>query len=1021
LDEHYLQELTDVISTGSGHSYEYALVCRGALEAGAIRRAALASVLGGAAFAMPVYTFDQFAAELGRRLGLPARRSIGDIQRELLVAECLAQHAAAEAGGGELKLLARGAGMTGVARSLAELFVEWDQAGADPESLEQALTVGASAGALEALALWRRYLDALRDAGRAENGQLLMRAVRALEQPAQAAAAHRFTRIRIVGFPWLSGCEAKLASALARWGADVEVEVRHAEPDAFDHMVKAVSPARVRSVPLARVEALPHLIAAAGPRREARAVARKVKKLLADGAEAPRVWVASADSEGFTRELLEAFHEFGVPTSAPRKRTMRESPLIADCLKFAGLVAAEAAGHRDVDVMPLIASVYLGDGPEAGAQVAKALGVRGLRLSLKAWARRLERLGDPGRPGQQAQPEPAVPGVGCVRGLEQAITDARAAAKAAGGTGLARCAEGFREALHALGLPASIWRRQGDDRLRAEEWQAWTALEGLLREVASAEVGPPGSARGEAGSGPDWDEFVSVLDFTAGRRSYALTRPLSTGVAVMGINRAASVGADECDALFLCGLGDQWLPARRRRPWVLSEGDVRAIAAAGFGSEPLGDRASADRHAFACAARSGVGSIYLTWSTSTDDGAVARRSFLVDEHLREHGVEEADEGGLTTAVSAAEVFPGNVDEAASRREATMAAMHTRLELAGDEGFAAMRQRWSRRADVSGVDGRYSGMVGPSWASGRRDWSERSLNMYTLCPFQFFCNYVLRVMASDEVEDDIDARDRGSMLHEVVKQFEAELGGNPPDPALADAYAKRIVEIAKVVFGAGQCERSSVPGNLARAFYSGMARRLTGFVHSEVERAASTGGVWSPDKLEWTFGSAFGRSGTAVEVTAGDVRVSVRGVVDRIDRGPGGIMAIYDYKSSKPPSLTAVVNGSELQLGLYALVAEEVFGAPVAGVWYIQLPAEGRGTGAFREAFAKHVASASSQQRMSEAKWQAFMDVVRERLAQCHRGEQAGEFAPTPSKHNCRNCKYPSVCRAGYADEGESGE
>ena len=208
------------------------------------------------------------------------------------------------------------------------------------------------------------------------------------------------------------------------------------------------------------------------------AVARKVKKLLADGAEAPRVWVASADSEGFTRELLEAFHEFGVSTSAPRKRTMRESPLIADCLKFAGLVAAEAAGHRDVDVMPLIASVYLGAGPEAGAQVAKALGVRGLRLSLKAWARRLERLGDPGSPGQQAQPEPAVPGVGCVRGLEQAITDARAAAKAAGGTGLARCAEGFREALHGLPGASGAGRVTGSAQRNGRRGRRWRACSG---------------------------------------------------------------------------------------------------------------------------------------------------------------------------------------------------------------------------------------------------------------------------------------------------------------------------------------------------------------------------------------------------------------------------------------------------------------------------------------------------------------------------------------------------------------
>ena len=219
MDEHYLQELTDVISTGSGHSYEYALVCRGSLEAGAIRRAALASVPGGAAFAMPVYTFDQFAAELGRRLGLPARRSIGDIQRELLVAECLAQHAAAEAGGGEVKLLARGTGMAGVARSLAELFVEWDQAGADPESLEQALKAGASAGALEALALWRRYLDALRDAGE-QRMVILMRAVRALEH---ACAARRSASVHADKDRAFHGCRAAKRSWHRRWRAGVQM------------------------------------------------------------------------------------------------------------------------------------------------------------------------------------------------------------------------------------------------------------------------------------------------------------------------------------------------------------------------------------------------------------------------------------------------------------------------------------------------------------------------------------------------------------------------------------------------------------------------------------------------------------------------------------------------------------------------------------------------------------------------------------------------------------------------------
>lgn len=975
---------------------------------------------------MPVYTFDQLVAELARRLDLPAARPIGEIQREMLVAEALARHAAdgisAGAGAGAQKALARGAGIDGVARSLAELFMEWGEAGADADALEGALTARASAAAkraagtcaLEALTVWRRYLDALSAAGRTERGQFIMGVTKALARP---TAQHGLTRIRVVGFPWLSGCEAKLVAALARSGADVEVEVRYAEPAVPEWMAEAVSPAEVRSTPLPAACAPPRLIAAAGPRREARAVAREIKKLVTRGVEASRIWVASADSEGFTPELLEALHEFAVASAAPRKRAMRNSPLVADCLKFAALIAAGPSPHRSVDIMPLVASVYLGAGPEQAAEAAQGLGIKGLKLSLAAWVRRLNRPGTMQEPGA-----PPAPGGECVRRLEQAVLCARNTAAASGGAGLARCAAGLREALHLLGLPASIWGRPGDEGLRVEEWQAWTALEGLLGEVANADVGAHGSAQGASGAGsdPDWDEFVSVLDFAAGRRSFPLARPASTGVAVTGINRAASATPADCDALFLCGLGEQWLPSRRRRPWMLDDGDVKAIAAAGFGSEPLGDRAAGDRHAFACAARSGVGRVWLTWSTCTADGSAARRSFLVDEHLRDLGVDEPGEPSLTTAVQAAEVFPG-IDEAASTREARMAAMHFGLELAHDECFAAMRQRWSARDKVAALGaGPFGGVIGPGWAMSRRDWSERSLNTYGSCPFKFFCDYVLRVRAVDEVIDDIDSRDRGSMLHEVVRQFAAELGGSALDPARADCYSSRIIEIADAVFASGRCERSSVPDNLTGAFYSGMAQKLTRFVESEVERAVSTGGVWRPAMLEWAFGRAFGRS-DAVEVAAGTGRVSVTGMVDRIDRGPGGILAVYDYKSGSAPTLTDVAKGIELQLGLYALVVEEVLGAPVAGAWYIQLPAKGRGTGVFREAHRERLGVTGKSGSMSEQEWESFMSLVREAIARCDEGEQAGQFAPSPSDRACRHCDYSCICRANYAGDGDADE
>ena len=73
-----------------------------------------------------------------------------------------------------------------------------------------------------------------------------------------------------------------------------------------------------------------------------------------------RECVAAADGERFVPLLLDALDEFGVPAAAPRKQAMKASPLVADCLKLAELIAT---GERPVDIMPLVASPYLGAGP----------------------------------------------------------------------------------------------------------------------------------------------------------------------------------------------------------------------------------------------------------------------------------------------------------------------------------------------------------------------------------------------------------------------------------------------------------------------------------------------------------------------------------------------------------------------------------------------------------------------------------------------------------------------------------
>jgi ATP-dependent helicase/nuclease subunit B len=590
------------------------------------------------------------------------------------------------------------------------------------------------------------------------------------------------------------------------------------------------------------------------------------------------------------------------------------------------------------------------------------------------------------------------------------------AADSHSGPTLARCVEGFRQALRALGLPERIWRQEGGLALRAEEWQAFTALDGALREVAGAQLSAASEASARKLSWRDWEGFRSVLDFVASRRSYPLQRLSSRGVAVMSLQRASS-GIDY-DVVFVSGVRDNVLPTRPRRPWFLDESDACAIDAAGFSTEPMGNGVEADRHFFACAVRSGARVTYLTWTTCDDEGKAERRSFLVDEHLIALGITPEVEKQLTTVVPASDVMPRSWSSASSHREARLLAMWKGEEIQSDHDFSAMQRRWARRATASLAEapeaGRFRGIVGGGWVRSRRTWSATSLNMYLSCPFRFFCRYVLGIRVAEDVRDDIDPLDRGTMMHEVMRRFYAEHLGQALDQSKLNHYMDRITAIAAQVVGEAVSLRSSVPSALSKAYYYGLAAKLMRYLEVEIKLSAACGGAWRPAYLEWKFGS----EDSPVAVSANKVAVS--GIVDRMDKGPDGALVIYDYKTGSVPKLEDIRNASEIQLGLYALVAQTVLGAPVAGAWYVALPDKGRDKGVFRESFKDRLNTGRSRGGMADEEWADFLASVEERIAQCEHGERAGYFPPTPSDKACRSCEYSCVCRANF-DAGDAAE
>jgi ATP-dependent helicase/nuclease subunit B len=156
------------------------------------------------------------------------------------------------------------------------------------------------------------------------------------------------------------------------------------------------------------------------------------------------------------------------------------------------------------------------------------------------------------------------------------------------------------------------------------------------------------------------------------------------------------------------------------------------------------------------------------------------------------------------------------------------------------------------------------------------------------PFAFYAQAILRLKAEDPVDADYSGRWKGTAVHEALEQWLAE---DQCDPDKLRPRAERLLQ-----------DEAIHP----------MLRAL-----------------WAPRLLEaidWIAATerdnqAAGRLPLAAEAE-GEAPLSginVYGRADRIDRLPGGGLAIIDYKTGQPPSQKAVNEGFALQLGLLGLI------------------------------------------------------------------------------------------------------
>ena len=187
------------------------------------------------------------------------------------------------------------------------------------------------------------------------------------------------------------------------------------------------------------------------------------------------------------------------------------------------------------------------------------------------------------------------------------------------------------------------------------------------------------------------------------------------------------------------------------------------------------------------------------------------------------------------------------------------------------------------------------------------------------PYAIYARHVLGLRPLDPVDADPGAAERGVIVHHALEAFVRAHPDALPEDAL-----DRLVEIGRDVFAS-----RAVPPGVGAFWWPRFLRIARWFVEvfeAECRKRGRPLGIEAQGV--WTFDLPGGAPFTLVAKA------------DRIDRETDGGLAIYDYKTGRPPSLDQEKSAFSPQLPLEALIAARGgfsgLDGPVRRVAYVTL-------------------------------------------------------------------------------------
>jgi ATP-dependent helicase/nuclease subunit B len=178
----------------------------------------------------------------------------------------------------------------------------------------------------------------------------------------------------------------------------------------------------------------------------------------------------------------------------------------------------------------------------------------------------------------------------------------------------------------------------------------------------------------------------------------------------------------------------------------------------------------------------------------------------------------------------------------------------------------------------------------------RRFSANSYNSLVACPYQFYARYLLQLNELDEVQEGVEKRDYGDLLHRVLHRFHEKYPvlSSLPRPALEDALYNLSREGFAHLIGLDYS---------AHAWLMRWFRMIPDYLDKQL----------SAERDGWRY---FGGE-IAFEVPLAD-DLALHGRIDRLD-AKDGTLRVLDYKTSNASALKGKLKeaGEDVQLAAYA--------------------------------------------------------------------------------------------------------